>query len=700
MTDQQLTFAEGFPMPTYDEWVGEVEKALKGAPFDKKMLNRTYEGITLRPIYTRNDWPPQGDPSGFPGAMPFTRGGHAAGNRVDNWDVRQACAHPDPGTANETILHELERGVTSLLIQFDKAARSGLDGDAAGADGLAGDGGVMLYSVDDLDLLLTGVYLDLITVALRPGAQFVPAAALLSALWQRRDINASKARGAFNADPLGTLAATGSLPVPAETAMTQLGDLARRTAGTYAQVTAVAVDTSAYHNAGATESQDLAASMASAVAYLKAMTDAGLDIDSACRQIVFTYAVSCDQFLSICKLRAARKMWARIAESCGASEAARGMTIHAITAERMMSRCDPWVNALRTTVACFAAGTGGADSITVLPYSAALGNSTQLARRVARNTHVILAEESNIAKVVDPGGGSWFIESLTDQLAEAAWTEFQAIESAGGMLAVLSDGSLAKKIADAYAAREANLAKRRDALTGVSEFPNLAEMNVEVETPDLAAAAAGARKRLESARGSKAPADALKTAKAGGLSEAAVAAASGGATIGAMAAALGGKATTITALPKHRYAESFEALRDASNAHLEKTGKRPAIFLANLGPLAKHTARATFAKNFFEVAGIETLGTEGFSDAESCAKAFAESGAEVAVICSADPIYEQMVGSVAPALKAKGCKRLFLAGNPGAKKDDYKAAGVDDFIALGGNVLQQTKDTLALLGVI
>ncbi|MBL8658477.1 MAG: methylmalonyl-CoA mutase small subunit [Rhodospirillales bacterium] len=700
MVDQQLSFAEGFTMPTYDEWVGEVEKALKGAPFDKKMLNRTYEGITLRPIYTRNDWPPTGDPSGFPGAMPFTRGGRAAGSRVDNWDVRQAFAYPDPAAANETILHELERGVTSLLIQFDKAARAGLDGDADAADGLAGEGGVMLYSVDDLDLLLTGVYLDLISVALRPGAQFLPAAALLSALWQRRGVDAAKARGAFNADPLGTLAATGALPVPTETAMAQLADLARHTAATYPQVTAVAVDTSAYHNAGATESQDLAASMATAVGYLQAMTDAGLDIDSACSQIVFNYAIGCDQFLSICKLRAARKMWARIAEACGAGEAARGMRIHAITAERMMSRCDPWVNALRTTVACFAAAVGGADSITVLPYSAALGNTTRLARRVARNTHVILAEESNVAKVVDPGGGSWFIESLTDQLAEAAWSEFQAIESAGGMLAVLRDGSFAKKIADAYTAREANLAKRRDPLTGVSEFPNIIETNVEVEVPDLGAARADAGRRLASARSANASVDALGAASPGALSEAAVAAAGSGATIGAMAAALGGEGTTIAALPKHRFAEAFEALRDASNAYLEKTGRRPAIFLANLGPLAKHTARATFAKNFFEVAGIETLSNEGFSDAEACAKAFAESAAGIAVICSADPIYEQMVPTVAPALKKAGCKRLFLAGNPGAKKEDYKAAGVDDFIALGGNVLQQTRDTLALLGVI
>ncbi len=179
-----------------------------------------------------------------------------------------------------------------------------------------------------------------------------------------------------------------------------------------------------------------------------------------------------------------------------------------------------------------------------------------------------------------------------------------------------------------------------------------------------------------------------------------MAAASGGATIGAMAAALAGGVTTIAALPRHRYGEMFEALRDASSVHLAKTGVRPKIFLANLGPLAKHTGRATFAKNFFEVAGIETLNNKGFADAEACAKAFKDSGAQVAVICSADPIYEEMVGAVAPALKKQGCKRLFLAGNPGAKKADYKVAGVDDFIFLGGNVLQQTRDTLVLLGVI
>ncbi len=193
MSDSQIKFVEDFATPSYDEWVDEVNKALKGAPFEKKMYTKTYEGISVRPVYTRQDWPPAGDPSGFPGAQPYTRSSTAAGNRVDNWDVRQVHAYPDPQKCNDVILKELSRGVTSVIVRFDAAARGGLDADAAGAKGLAGDDGVMVYSVDDLDLLLTGVLLDLAPIALDAGAQFLPAAGLLAALWERRGVSADKA---------------------------------------------------------------------------------------------------------------------------------------------------------------------------------------------------------------------------------------------------------------------------------------------------------------------------------------------------------------------------------------------------------------------------------------------------------------------------------------------------------------------------
>jgi methylmalonyl-CoA mutase len=328
-----------------------------------------------------------------------------------------------------------------------------------------------------------------------------------------------------------------------------------------------------------------------------------------------------------------------------------------------------------------------------------------LGYRVARNTHVVLAEESNVARVIDPAAGSWYVEARTDELARAAWAEFQEIEKAGGIVRVINDGSFAKKIAASYAEREKNLGRRKDPLTGISEFPNIAEKQPHPEQPDMAAAGKAAKNRLAATRsaagsGVASSVDVIKAASADNLTPAVFAAAGGGATVGAMANALKGDATSVAALPRHRLAERFEALRDASDAYLAKTGKRPSIFLANLGPIAKHTARASFAKNFFEVGGIEGLTNTGFKDAESCAQAFKKSGATIAILCSADPLYEEMVATVAPALKTAGCKRLYLAGHPGDKKDAYTQAGVDEFIFMGADVQVTTRSALALLGAI
>ena len=699
MSSEELRFTADFAPATYEAWVAEVDKVLKGAPFEKRMLHRSYEGITIQPLYTRKDWPGDGDPAGFPGGMPFTRGSRATAGG-SGWDVCQEQGHPDAAVANREILTDLERGVTSIVIRFDAAGRSGMDGDNPSATSLAGDGGVMVYSVDDLDRVLADVLLDAAPVGLDAGAQALPAAAMLMALWKRRGVADESALGAFNADPLGTLAATGSLPVGIDQALAATADLAAYTAKTYPNVTAVGVNTAPYHAAGASESDDLACAMATGVAYLRALTGAGLDVDAACGQIAFAVPVSCDQFTAIAKLRAARTMWARIAEASGASEGSRGMHLRARSDDRMMSQRDPWVNMLRGTVACFAAAVGGADSITVQPFDTALGLPDDLSRRVARNTQLVLMEESHLGHVIDAAGGSWYVETLTNQLADAAWAQFQAIEKAGGIAACLQDGSLAARIDQTYAERVKNLARRKDPVTGVSEFPNVNETLPSHPAPDIAALKAAAGQKLAALRSQGGAAGSLGTAGAGELTASVVAALSAGATLGTIADGLSGAASEIAALPQRRLPAVYEELRDASDAERERTGRRPGIFLANLGPIAKHTARATFAKNFFETGGLEALSNEGFSDAESCAKAFRESGARIAIICSADPVYEEMVGSVAPALKAAGCEKLFLAGHPGDKRDQYTGAGVDDFIFLGGNVLDTLRGTLGQLGVI
>ena len=307
------------------------------------------------------------------------------------------------------------------------------------------------------------------------------------------------AKGAFGADPLGHLAAVGRLPYSLESAYAQLGALAFLTAKTLPHVRSVSVDTSAYHNAGANEVQDLGIALATAVAYLQAMVKSGLSIDEACGQISFTLSVGCEQNLQIAKLRAARKLWAAVATACGASEAAAAMVLRAKSAERMFTKVDPWVNMLRATVSTFASAVGGADSVTCLPFDHAIGVPDDLGRRIARNTQVILAEESNLFRVADPAGGAWAIETLTEQVADKAWAFFQAIESEGGVAAALASGFVQGEIAKVMAERDKAIAKRKTPLTGVSEFPNILEAPVERPTPDVQGIRAEAAKRTTAA---------------------------------------------------------------------------------------------------------------------------------------------------------------------------------------------------------
>ena len=687
MTEPALSFAADFPTPTREQWLAAVDKALKGAPFDKKLVTPLYEGIAVQPLYTRADSPLE---NGLPGLAPYTRGATASG---EGWAICTEHDQADLQAVNTAMLTDLARGATALTLRLDCAAQAGLDGDDPRAEELVGVGGAMVYSIDDLDRALRGIYLDMVPLSLEAGAQAEAAAAMLAALWRNRGVAPDQARGAFNFDPLGVLSGSGSLPWSLDTALTRMAGLAAWTAVHWPQVTAVGVDTSAHYDAGATEAQDLAAALATGLAYLRALVDGGLDIDAACRQVAFTFSVGCDQFLSIAKLRAARLLWARVAEACGATPPARAMRIHARTAQRILSRRDPWVNMLRTTVAAFAAGVGGADSVAVAPFDAALGPSDDFARRIARNSQVLLQEESSLTKVADPAGGSWYVETLTRQLADAAWALFQEIEGRGGMAATLLDGWWAGQLAASWVAREKNIARRKDSLTGINEFPNILEQAVERPAPDFAALRKQVAERLSSARAE------VVNFRADTLDDL-LDAAEQGVSIGRMAAALAeGPGLSIPALPRHRHAENFEALRDAADAHKAATGAWPSVFLANLGRVAQHTARATYAKNFFEAGGIQALGNSGFKDAASCAQAFKDSGARIAVLCGGDAQYEELAETFARALKDAGVKILFLAGNPGDKRDAYAAAGVDTFISVGCDVLAILRSTLADLGV-
>lgn len=688
MSDSTVTIGKDFPAVSNDAWREAVDKALKGKPFEKTLMTRLYDGITLKPIYTKDDFAAAGDPSGFPGFAPFERAATVSGTVGRPWDIRQLFTHPDVTQANREIIEDLERGASSVTLRFDAAARAGLDPDAAEAEKLCGVDGIMITSANDLDSALAGVMLDLAPVALDAGASAVAAAAMLAEVWAKRGIKGDVALGAFNIDPLGTLATLGHLPQSVDAALADMAAVAARTARDLPNVTAVGINTAAYYNAGATEVLDLGTAMATGVAYLRAMTEAGMSIDDACRQIAFSLPVGTDQFLSIAKLRAARLLWARVTEVCGASPEARAMRLHVDVSDRVLSQRDPWVNLLRVTIGVFAAGVAQADSITAPTFDAALGVPTGFARRIARNTQIILQEESNLGRVIDPAGGSWYIETLTRQVAEKAWEEFQYIEKLGGMIEALRTGTLKARLNTAWAERRTNIGRRKDQITGVNEFPNLFEKPVEVQTPDRAVLrkAAIARLRLLERAIHAASVDDVFTL-------------AGTSSLGALTAARGGDRTAIEPLARHRLAEDFEDLRDASDVHMALHGERPGIFLANMGPVAKHTARASYARNFFESGGIEGISTDGFADAATMAKAFRDSGAQIACICGTDEQYAEQGAAFASALKSAGALRVYLAGRGGDLEATLNAAGVDAYTYMGCDALDVLRSAQSCLGV-
>ena len=603
---QDLPLAAEFPATDRAEWRRLVEKALKDRPFEK-LLSRTYDGIAVEPLYGR-----------AAGVAPVA--GRAPGLP---WRIVQRVDHPDPAAANAEALQDLANGADALALIL------------AGAPSAHGFG-VKADNTAALAGALDGVMLDLIALRIET-APFAgrPISELVTGLVAARKLDPARLTIDFGLDPLGDMARTGRAPLPWPDLSQRAGETAKGLADKgYAKARFLRADGRAVHEAGGSEAQELAFVIAIGIAYLRLLEVAGFALDDARKCMTFMLAADADEFLTIAKFRAVRKLWARVEEACGLTP--HPAYVAAETAWRMMSAPDPYVNMLRTTIAVTAAGVGGADSITVLPFTAALGLPDRFARRVARNQQLILLEESNLYRVADPAAGSGGIEALTSELIKAAWALVQDIERTGGVAAALEQGAIQKTVATTRTARQAAIAKRRDALTGVSDYPGLSERPVKV---------------LNIAR--VAPAQ---------------------------------QATQFEPLPSLRLAEPFERLRDRSDTILKKTGARPKVFLANLGKASDFTARATFAKNFYEAGGIETVGNDGFRNRDDMIAAVKASGATLACVCSSDKVYAADAADAAKVLTEAGAI-VHLAGRPGDHETAWNAAGVKAYIYVGCDVL-------------
>lgn len=622
MSETDVALADGFEPASREAWLKLVDKVLKGADFDKRLVARTADGLAIQPLYTR---PGSSDLASAP--MPGLR---PAGS--GQWDIRQRHAEPDPKRANAAILEDLAGGVSSLLLQIDSPGQAGIP-----------------YGQHGLAETLKGVRLEACTIALDARENTLDAAGSLIEIWRAAGLGDNRRHGAFNYDPLGVLARTGTLYYQADRAC----EIAAKFAAdcrTMSGVRALLADGRPYHEAGASEAQELAAMLATLVAYLRACEAQGLRPRAALGNIALGLAADADLFLTIAKLRAARALVARVAEASGAGSAAASLHLTATTSERMMARRDPWVNILRATVACAGAAFGGANAVTVLPFTWPLGMPDAFARRIARNTQLVLQEESALGRVGDPAAGSWYVETLTQDLAAKAWSLFQAIEAEGGMARALESGYVQDAIAGVAEARARDIASGRLELTGVSAFPMLADDGVKVAPHP--------------------PATPIVT---------------------------GG--TSVKPLTARRLAEPFEQLRDAADAFAARTGKRPQVFLASLGDLAVHSARSAWARNFLAAGGIEVIAGHGLHNSADAGKAFADSGADIACICSSDQVYAELAEAAAGALKAAGAIRVVLAGRPKAQETALQAAGVDEFLFAGGDAISALARLHQALGI-
>ena len=678
-----------FTPPTDEEWKAACEALLKGAPFEKKMFTKTYEGITFDPMYTRKhteDILPKGV---MPGMGDYLRGVDAAGYIGKPWGIAQACDETLPAENNELLRHEHDKGATIYHIVLDTASRTGVDARQAET---VGDTGTSVTTVEDMHVLLTGLDLAKFPLYVYAGANAVPLLALVAAARRASGEDMAEVRGIVGADPIGALAADGKLPASLDAHYDSLAAAARWATVNAPHLRTVFVRSDVYSNGGANDVQEVASVLATATAYLRALCERGLTIDEAASQIAFAFSMGANFFLQIAKLRAVRPLWAQIVGAFGGSAEAQKMRIHARPALFFKTIYDPYVNMLRNTTEIFSGVVGGIDSFESAPFDEPIRKGDEFSRRIARNVQIMLQEEFGLLQPIDPAGGSWAVETLTRQMKEKIWAEFQRIEKEGGIVAALRAGSLQESVAAVLAARFKNADLRRDRIVGNNMYPNMTETLLETRAEDTAALKAQRTADIDAYLSDidvKHLGEALASLRQAHSVDHAVEAALAGATIAELMTAVteGNGAETVTAIAPHRWSERFEALRQRTEEYKAEKNDNVKIFLANMGPIPQHKARADFTTGFLQVGAFEVLGNDGFKTVEEAADAARASGADAVVICSTDATYPEIVPALAPKLHEVLPKaRVFLAG--AAPKDlleTYKEAGIDEYISVRAN---------------
>lgn len=667
MTD--IPLASEFPRPTEAEWRALVEKSLRGAPHES-LKTRLYEGFETEPLYTRADGTAWRTQTGEPGAAPYVRGvGLPAASR-EPWVILQLVDHLDIDEANRQLRQDLSEGAGGLWVQLGGNIPYG--GAYLGARTLGA-----------LDKVFQDVGLANLPIYVSGGTDTLPGVALLLALAEQREVSPDQLKGSAGLDPLSLIAASGEIPAERDRALADAIDAAMFLRERGYGLTPFLASGRAWHQAGGSAVEELAFTLSAAVAYWRALAEEGVPLADAARMICLHLTADANIFVGIAKFRAARALWARATEAAGIGPQPAAMSGE--MSYRMLTERDPFVNLLRATASTFAASLGGAEAILLIPFNAAAGTPDSFGRRLARNTQLILQEESYLGRVADAPGGAWYIERLTEELAARAWSLFREVEAEGGLLAALESGLVGRKLSILSEEKRRAISRGQDPITGVSAFPDLQEKPTPVYMGD-------ADINLEALEEIGTVPE-LPVAGHGARMAALIEAARSGATLSGMEAALHQPCDPFTLIPdpSERMAEAFEMLRYGSDRALETVGARPTVFLANLGKPADFTARSFWAKNFFEAGGIEALTNDGFGSVEELIQAFRESGASVACLCGSNTAYAEFAG-LAPALKQAGATGIYVAGGP----ETLRAFGQADKRAID-RLIYDGCDMLAIL---
>ncbi len=701
-----------FPVPSFNDWKQQVEKDLKGESFDKKLITKTYEEINLQPLYTSNDIKDLPQINNFPGFENLLRGNSASGFNGRDWEIAQEYNQALPEDLNEVLKYDMQRGLNSINIVLDHPTMLGLDADQAKAEQV-GRNGLSISGVKKMHMLFKDIDIREIPINVTCGFSALPFTILFSSYVQEIRRSLMNIKGSIISDPYDYLVTYGRLPIHLNQVFDEIKLATELIITSNSPIKTIGVSGFSYHNSGASAVQELAFSLATGVEYLQKISSKGLKINEVAKRIKFTFGVGSFYFMEVAKLRAARMLWSKILAAFNVNEENRKIFIHAKTSKLNQTYFDPYVNTLRTTTEAFSAIVGGVDSIHTNHFDESFNPADDFSRRLARNTQIILKEESHLDQVIDPAGGSYFVEKLTDEIATAAWELFQKIDDDGGMLNAIKSGFVQNEIARVAEQKKKDFAKRKTILVGTNMYANPKEEAPELKVIDYDSIY---QQRVDYTKKYKMFSElgdrqeilhrleALSDTSNFELIDIAIEAILDGSTLGEIAKSIRAtaeKGISVEPLKQFRISEMFEELRIASENFMKKTGNKPKVFLATMGSLKQFKGRADFSRAFFEVGGFEIVYPNGFATTDEAVKSAIDSKAQAVVICSTDDTYPELVPPIVKGIKEKSKDvSVILAGYPKDQIEEHKKSGVDDFIYLGADAYLVLRTLLKKIGAI